>query len=375
MEQREQERILRNWRDERDSAALYDALATIERNPRLSSVFRKLAASELEHSEFWANLLRAQGQPVPVFRPSHRTRIMAGLARRFGVAFVVPNITARELADRDRYSDQEDAKAAGLTKEERGHAAVMRTIGIYDRLPHEGALAGESEGRATMGNNLRAAILGATDGLASNFCLLMGVAGGGARTSTILLTGVAGLVAGACSMALGEWLSVTNTREMAKSQIDREVGKVQERSAWQHKELALVHEAKGMSEKDASNAADKILAQDPGAIEALARDELVFDAAHMGINPTSAAAYSFSLFAIGAIVPLLPFFFAAAAPGIIASIVFSLTALFVLGLLTSFFNGRSPMFSGFRQVGIGAAAALVTFIVGRIFGAVIGSAG
>ena len=107
-------------------------------------------------------------------------------------------------------------------------------------------------------------------------------------------------------------------------------------------------------------------------MEALTRDDLVLDGAHMGVNPTSAAMYSFFLFAIGASVPLLPFCFASAAAGIIASIAVSLTALFLLGLLTSFFNGRSPTFSGFRQVGIGAATAVVTFIVGKIFGAVIG---
>jgi len=370
MEPREHERVLRNWRDERDSAALYEALATIELNPRLSNVFRKLAASELEHSEYWAERLRAEGKPVPAFRPSQRTRIMAGLARRFGVAFVIPNITARELADRDRYSNQEDAKAAGLIQGERAHAAVMRTIGIYRDMPREEGTAGHGEG-ATLGNNLRAAILGATDGLASNFCLLMGVAGGGAHTPSILLTGVAGLVAGACSMALGEWLSVTNAREMAKSQIDREVEDLEERSDWQRKELALLHEAKGLSEEDARRAADRIIAQDPSAIESLARDELLLDAAQMGVSPASAAAYSFLLFAIGAIVPLLPFFFASSGSGVVASITLSLTALFILGLLTSFFNARSPMFSGFRQVGIGAAAAAVTFIVGRIFGAVI----
>jgi vacuolar iron transporter family protein len=366
MEQGELERVLRNWKDECDSAALYQALAKIERNPRLSNVFAKLAASELEHAEYWAERLRAAGQQLPTFRTSQRTRIMAGLARRFGVAFVVPNITARELADRDRYSSQEDAKAAGLTKEERGHAAVMRTIAFY------GDGDGNSEGGNALSNNLRASILGATDGLVSNFCLMMGVAGSGAQTSTILLTGVAGLVAGACSMALGEWLSVINAREMAKSQIDRETDELQERTTWKPKQLALLQEAKGMSEQDAKLAADKIIAQDPGALESLTRDELALDAAHMGVNPSSAAAYSFCLFAIGAIVPLLAFFFASATPGIIASIALSLTALFTLGLLTSFFNGRSPLFSGVRQVGVGAAAALVTFIVGRIFGAITG---
>lgn len=364
MAQREQQRLLRNWKAERDSAALYEALSTTEPNPRLSGIFRKLAASELKHSLFWGDRLRAEGQAIPPFHASLHTRILAGLARRWGVAFVVPHLAARELADRDRYSNQEDARAAGLTSEERGHAAIMRRIGLYDHVPGEGG--------AALGNNLRAAILGATDGVSSNFCLLMGVAGGGVRASTILLTGVAGLVAGACSMALGEWLSVTNAREMTRSQIDRDIEEVHAQSAWQRKELALLHEASGMSEEDASRAADKVLAQDPSAMESLRRDELTFDATHAGINPSSAAAFSFFLFAMGAIVPLLPFCFVSAPAGIIASAALSVTALFSLGLLTSFFNARSPMFSGFRQAGIGAAAAVVTFLVGRILGTIIG---
>jgi vacuolar iron transporter family protein len=371
VEQREQERVLRNWKDECDSAALYESLASIESNPRLSVIFRQLAASEFEHAQFWADQLRAQGCPVPVFHPSYSTRILAGLARRFGVAFVVPNITARELADHDRYSNQEDAKAAGLNTAERGHAAVMRTIGL-DPARSEAGAADPSQGGAAIGNNLRAAILGATDGLVSNFCLLMGVAGGGAHNSTILLTGSAGLVAGACSMALGEWLSVTNAREMIQSQTDRDIEGLYAHSAWRHQELVLLHEAKGMSEEDARRAADKLLAQNPGARESLARDELVFGLVHRGINANSAAAYSFFMFAAGAMIPLLPFGFISAPGGIIASAALSLSALFVLGLLTSFFNARAPLFSGIRQAAIGAGAALVTFLAGRIVGAAIG---
>src|SRR5207245_2471682 len=97
-------RVLRYWMDERDSAALYLALAALERNPRLSRVFSKLAASEREHCAFWEERLQSQGRSVPEFRPSLRTRIVIALARRFGVAFVIPSITVRELADRDRYS-------------------------------------------------------------------------------------------------------------------------------------------------------------------------------------------------------------------------------------------------------------------------------
>jgi len=371
LEPGELKHVLRNWKDERDSASVYEALAAIERNPRLSRLFGKLAASEREHSAFWEQRLKALGQAVPTYSPSARTRILVGLARRFGVAFVIPSITARELADRDRYSSLEDASFAELSKDERGHAAVMRMIGAGRH--GTGEAQGPQGAAGSFGNNLRAAVLGATDGLASNFCLMMGVAGAGAQTRTILLTGAAGLIAGACSMALGEWLSVTNAHELAQSQIDRELEEMRAAPEWAHKELALIYETKGMSEEEARRAADQVIAEGPGAVDALIRTELSIDAAHLGVNAVSAATYSFALFAIGALVPLLPFLIASSStPAMAASVACSMAALFVLGLLTSFFNGRSPMFSGLRQIAIGAAAAAVTYAAGRIFGAAVG---
>jgi vacuolar iron transporter family protein len=375
-ERREWARVLRNWKEERDSAALYEALAQIEGNPRLRRVFGKLAASEHEHASYWEQRLRSQGRPVPRFRPSARTRIMAELARRFGVAFVIPSITVRELADQEKYSRQEDARQAGLMKGERGHAAVMRRIGIYGLVPGDDS-ATASEGAAgtsapsTLGNNLRAAVLGANDGLVSNFCLMVGVAAGGMQAPGLLLTGVAGLVAGACSMALGEWLSVTNAREMAGSQIDRGVLELHATAGWKREELALMYEAKGMEEEDAKRAADETLARDPRAVEMLIGEELVLDVAAMGNDPMRAAGYSAALFALGALVPLLPYFLTSAARGLIVSVCLSLLALFTIGLLTAFFNGRSPLFSALRQVGVGILAAAVTYGAGSMVGAAI----
>ena len=368
MESNELNRLLSNWKAERDSAALYQALAGIERNLSLSRVFSKLAASEREHSTFWEERLRSAGYPIPQFHPSLRTRMLTQLARQFGVAFVIPSITSRELSDRDDYSEQEDARAAGLAKEERTHAAVMRTIGNYAPRHGEATAEGTSGGGSNLANNLRAAVLGANDGLVSNFCLLMGVAGGGAPRSVILLTGVAGLVAGACAMALGEWLSVTNAREMATRQIDQQIENAHATPALESEELALIYEAKGMSEDAARRAADKILSDEPTAVDTLMREALGIEPAHLGANPLSAGSVSFVLFAVGASVPLLPFFVLTIRSGVIASTGASLTALFLLGLVTSFFNGRSPVFSGTRQVVIGAAAALITYCVGRLFG-------
>lgn len=362
-------RLLRNWQDECDSAALYEALSRIERDPRRSEVFRGLGESERGHCAYWEERLRSQGLEVPRFRPSLRTRAMIGLAKRFGIALVLPRITTRELSDHGRYATQEDANTAGLTVEEREHAAVMRRITISGAPAAEHGVIASPSG---VSNSLRASVLGANDGLASNFCLIMGVAGGGVSNTTILLTGVAGLVAGACSMALGEWLSVTNTLEMARSQMDRDAWELHASMAWKRRELMLVYKAEGMAQEEAERAADRVIAQDPDAIDRLIHDECVMAAAHLGNSPASAGALSFALFAAGAFVPLVPFLVAQSAGAVIASIGCSLLALLVLGLITSFFNGRSPLFSGLRQVTIGAAAAAVTYLAGRLVSAAIG---
>ena len=311
---REQTRLLGNWRAERDSAALYAALARLERDPYRSRVYQELASAEGRHAEFWEQRLRVSGRSVPAFRPAARIRILILLARHFGIGFVEPSLIVREMKERDDYAGQQDALNAGLPSEERGHATALR---VRDH--------------AALGNNLRAAVLGANDGLASNFCLMMGVAGAQVSTSIVLLTGIAGLLGGACSMALGEWLSVTNARELALSQIDREMGPP---------------------------------GPDPSRVSVASAGDAV-----------SAAGLSFLLFSLGALVPLLPLCILPVQLRIAGSIGLSVAALFVLGVATSLFNARSALYSGVRQTVFGVAAALVTWLAGRAFGALAGSNG
>lgn len=307
-EPKERARLLGNWRAERDSAALYAALAQLEVDPRRRNVYLELSSAEDRHADFWEQRLRRLGGVVPGFRPATRIRVLILLARHLGVGFIVPSVIAREMKERDDYAGQQDAAAAGLPSEEHGHASALR-----DR------------DHAALGNNLRAAVLGANDGLASNFCLMMGVAGAQVSASIVLLTGIAGLLGGACSMALGEWLAVTNARELALSQLDRDIG---------------------------------TLEPDPAHISVASAGDAV-----------SAAGLSFLLFALGALVPLLPFCILPVALRIAGTITLSAAALFVLGLATSLFNGRSAWYSGLRQTVFGAAAALVTYLAGRAFGA------
>jgi vacuolar iron transporter family protein len=221
---------------------------------------------------------------------------------------------------------------------------------------------------ASSGNDLRAAVLGVNDGLVSNFCLVMGVAGAGAMNHTVVITGVAGLVAGACSMALGEWLSVTNARELAKAQIGIEAEELEQSPAAEQNELALIMQAKGLPKEDAQRAAAQIMQDRRGALDMLVREELGIDPAQLGGSPWRAAAASFALFAVGAIFPAAPFFWRTGHWALIASATASALALGAVGMLTSLFNGRGPWFSALRQLAFGCLAAGVTYAVGLALG-------
>ena len=209
------DRYRANLRNEIDSASIYEALASAESDEKTSEVYARLAKVERAHAEFWSTKLG--GDAGARLRPSGRARMLAFLGKRFGPAFVLPTLAKNEAADSAQYDGQPDAAAAGMHDDERGHAKVVQAlaegVGGLDG-PTLAKLEGRHRGGG--GNTLRAAVLGANDGLVSNLSLVMGVAGAAAEGRTILLTGLAGLVAGACSMAMGEWLSVNSAREMAQ---------------------------------------------------------------------------------------------------------------------------------------------------------------
>ncbi|MDR3416045.1 MAG: VIT1/CCC1 family protein [Nevskia sp.] len=358
-----------NLRDELNGAALYTALAEAESDPVRKDLFLQLAQSESKHAEFWRDKLNAAGVRQPAFVPDFRTRLLGRLAQRFGPRFVLPTIAAAEFSDRNKYAGQQDAHA--LSAEERGHAAIVQAVAGQ---PGQGGLAGADIARAepwhrgASGNNLRAAVLGASDGLVSNFCLIMGIAGAGTPGKVILLTGLAGLLAGACSMALGEWLSVTNARELAQAQIGKEAEELEQTPQAEQHELALIFQAKGLPKDEAQRVAQTLMQDKKSALDTLAREELGIDPAELGGNPWSAAGTSFALFTAGAIFPVLPFVWLKDYLAVAASIGLSALALAAVGVLTSLFNGRSPAFSAARQTVFGCLAAAVTYGIGRLLG-------
>lgn len=226
----------------------------------------------------------------------------------------------------------------------------------------------EGRHRATSGIALRAAVLGANDGLVSNLSLVMGVAGAALDATAILITGLAGLLAGAGSMAMGEWLSVQSSRELYQRQIEIEAAELVEVPDDEQQELALIYEAKGLSREHANELAGRLVADQATALDTLSREELGIDPEELGGLAWEAAATSFVLFALGAIVPVLPFFALRGLPAVGVSLLLSALALFGVGAAITLLTGRSVLYSGARQVGIGLAAAILTYGIGTLIG-------
>jgi VIT1/CCC1 family predicted Fe2+/Mn2+ transporter len=369
---------LRRWRanrqDEIDSAALYRAMADVEPEPQLAELYRRLAATEGRHADFWERRLRAAGDVPPPRRPGWRARVMARLARRFGAQLVVPTLVGLERADSSGYDAQPESAGTALPVEERSHARLLRSLSDGGG-GMEGAAIARLEGRhrASSGNALRAAVLGANDGLLSNFSLVMGVAGAQLAGTTVLVTGLAGLLAGAGSMAMGEWISVQSARELYGRQIAIERDELTEVPEEEAEELALIYEAKGMTQTQARELADRQMANREGALDTLAREELGINPEELGGSAPQAAATSFVLFAIGAIVPVLPFFFGGGTTAVVVSAILAALALFGIGAAITLMTGRSVWRSGLRQVLIGGAAAALTYGVGRLIGTAVGA--
>jgi VIT1/CCC1 family predicted Fe2+/Mn2+ transporter len=371
MEKIETEQILASLQDEHNGAALYHALAEAEKDPRISEVYRRMAAAEERHAQNWTERLTAAGVAVPPRRITWRTRTLAWLAQRFGVALVLPSIAGFEQADRHKYQGRAESQMAA---DENSHRRILNLITQGAGSGMEGSALAQIEGRhrAAGGNALRAAVLGANDGLVSNLSLVMGVAGAELAGQAILITGLAGLLAGAFSMALGEWLSVQSSRELYQHQIEIEKAEIASAPEEEAEELALIYQSRGIPTDEARSMATRLMQDESSALETLAREELNVNPEELGGSAWEAAITSFVLFALGAIIPVIPFTITSGIGAVILSALFSTAGLFVIGSGITLFTGRSILFSGARQVFFGLAAAAATYTIGRIIGVNLG---
>jgi vacuolar iron transporter family protein len=361
-----------NLQGEVDGETVYSALADAEPDPNLAAVYRKLASVEGAHAQFWRTRLDRRGVKGVQLAPSLRARAMSWLARRFGPSFMLPAIAAGEAHDIDAYERQPDAVAGGLPTDERSHARIIEAAASTGRGlagPEVAVLEGRHGGAG--GNALRAAVLGANDGLVSNLSLVMGVAGASGAAHAVLLAGIAGLVAGSCSMAMGEWLSVNSARELYEKQIQTERSELEQSPEEEKEELVLIYQAKGLPEDQAKALAERLLSDKSTALDTLAREELGIDPDALGGSAWGAATASFFLFAFGAIFPVAPFAFMSGWTAVGTSLALSGVVLAGIGIGTSLFTGRGALFSATRQVLIGYVAAIITFSVGRLAGAAI----
>ena len=364
MKPSETKEILASLQDERDGGYLYQVLAESEKDPHIADVYRRMAAAEKRHADAWTARLKESGVLVPADRPSWRTRLLSWLARRFGPGIVLPTIVGLEQTNTAGYSQRADAQY--MAADESSHARLLSNIsgGM------EGGRLAQLEGRhrAAGGNALRAAVLGANDGLVSNLSLVMGVAGAELSNTAILITGFAGLLAGAISMALGEWLSVQSSRELYQHQIGIERAEIASAPQEEAEELALIYQSRGIEVEQARSMARQIMQDQAGALDTLAREELSVNPEELGGSAWEAAITSFVLFALGAIIPVFPYIFLQGMTAVFVSVACSMVGLFIIGAGITLFTGKSVLYSGTRQMAFGLAAAAITYLIGRLIG-------
>ena len=379
----ELQHCLANLKLERDAVQLYDRLAELERDPVRADAFRAIGSGERRHAFIWASRVQACGQEVPPMEPPRwRVRAVLAMARLFGTRSVSGMVKALEGDELSLYEGLEGPEMEAIAADEREHAAIWKRLdmgmpGVEPSTPEaaaaaEIALRDESWHRAA-GNSgtLRAAVFGINDGLVSNLALIMGFAGASTNNEVIVLAGVAGLLAGAFSMAAGEYISMQSQKELFERQIDLEREELRFMPEKERGELAALYRTKGLSEEEAEMVSTRLMQDPEAALDTKIREELGLDPDELG-SPWGAAGSSFAAFALGAIIPLIPFLLLSGGVAIALSATFALLSLFVVGALVSLLTGRSLLYSGFRQVLIGGAAAIVTYVVGSLIGVNVG---
>jgi vacuolar iron transporter family protein len=337
-----------SWYHEKESAWLYGALAAAETDPAKRALFLKLAAAAEQQADCWR---RSDPEVVDDFTPALRARVVARLLRHIQPRRLRPVLAAMKLRGLSVYS------APRAPSE---HPMPTSASEVGGRHSSPGA------------SNLRAAVFGASDGLVSNASLVMGIAGAGVASDALLLTGMAGLLAGALSMGAGEYVSVRSQREFYEYQIALEREELAEYPDAEAEELALIYNARGLDLEEARRVSRKLLSNPEHALDVLAREELGLNPDDLG-SPWGAAVSSFFSFAVGACIPLLPFitgFKGSAA--ILGAAAVTLCALFALGVTLSLFTGHSALRGGLRQVLVGGGAGLAAWGVGRLLGASVG---
>jgi len=347
---------IRRWRqylaDERAEAAVYRDLAG-RRSGEERVILLALAEAEGRHEAHWRGLLGEQvGRPR---RGAVRTRMLGFLARRFGSVFVLA--LAQRAESRSPYEGDADATAS-MTADERIHGEVLRGLA--------------TRGRNRLSGSFRAAVFGANDGLVSNLALVLGISASGVPNQTVLVTGLAGLLAGALSMGAGEYVSVRSQRELLEaSDPDPGAGSALSQLDVDANELTLVYRARGMSAQEAANHAAAVLREHTLGVE---RPPDAVGDSHEAVGTGMAAALSsFCFFASGAVIPVLPYLLGLqGVVALVVAVVLVGVALLGTGIVVGLLSGGPPVNRALRQLVIGYGAAAITYLLGLLVGAGMG---
>lgn len=379
-------RFLRYLEAERNAAMLYRALSDTVEGERREALL-ELADIEDEHAAHWVELLEQAGVPVPPppTRLDPTDAALVARARGTGLSDVLARLEETEGADAGMYDSEPEAPEQ-MSQDERSHIEVFRSMREGLTLPPVRAAAsdvtsgggrfGEQWHRTDHDGSVRAAVFGFSDGLVSNTALVMGFAGAQTANTTVFFAGVAGLLAGAFSMAAGEYVSVASQRDLYRKEIEMEASELRDKPEEEQRELELIYRAKGLDRESAKAVAAKIMADPRIALDTLAREELGLDPDSLG-SPTKAAVSSFVAFSIGATIVMLPYLFflgsgASQIIPLVLGISLALISMVIVGAVIGRISGRGVMPSIVRQVAWGGGAALVTYVVGRLIGVNIG---
>ncbi len=323
-----------NWREEKRSAYLYAVVAECEKNAVHKKLFLDLQAAAEKQATLWEKKMQAQGLPNVTYTPDFRSRLVAKLIRLIGPEYLHNVLSAMKIRGMSVFTQYHN---------EHRHTSLSTS------------------------SNLRAAVFGINDGLISNISLILGIAGANANQHFILLAGIAGLLAGACSMGAGEYISVRSQREVFEYQIVIEKKELEEYPEEETAELSFIYQARGIPKEEADRLAKIMIDNPETALNALAREELGLNPDDL-VSPIGAMISSFFSFAIGAFIPLIPFLFGNSVLNMPISIVFTAVTLFTIGAALSLFTNKNPIWQGLRMLLIGFIAGAITFTIGKLWG-------
>jgi predicted membrane protein (TIGR00267 family) len=359
--------VRKHIQTEIDACFLYQKLAENETDITISNVFRQMSIIEKGHAEAFAKKEKISLENL--IQPSWRANVLNTIGKVFGYGYVLGALMDTEKSISSAIISSKKRNKVDINGSEVNHVTILRSI-----LEKEGGVTGvqfskfESRHRSVGGNAIRAAVLGGNDGLVSNFSLVMGIAGATAGQQGVLLAGLAGLLAGALSMALGEWISVKSSQELYENQMQLEMDELETNPEGERQEMALIYITKGIPEAQAHQMASELIKDKGKAHEFLIKEELGINSEELKGSAIEAAVYSFILFSIGAVIPVLPFMFINGLKAIILSVSLSAAGLFLIGAAITLFTGKNVWYSGFRQVIFGLIAAAITFGIGHIIG-------